>query len=279
MIIEYIGPFLDGIVDIFTQGGIITYIILFIGIYGLVISIRKIAYLRKISRVDTTEIFGVVTASMERGGAVEALKQINGFKNPISKIISETLKIGYKNKTEVEESMEQIFIVEVAKMTKGLSTIKTITELAPFLGLIGTVIGIWMTFKSLGVHPDSAAMAEGIYVALTTTIMGLLVAIILLPIYSYIQDLIDAEMDKIELATKMTNWGFAVVKVRVDSNVECALDALQEAEGVVNTRLISDPYANIKVSFKPSMLDKSISNIILEKCNVNAEITESKLKQ
>ena len=279
MIIEFIGPFIDSIVDIFSQGGIITYIILFIGIYGLIISIRKILYLRRISKVDTTEIFGVVTASMERGGAVEALKQINGFKNPISKIISETLKIGYKNKTEVEESMEQIFIVEVAKMTKGLSTIRTITELAPFLGLIGTVIGIWMTFKSLGVHPDSAAMAEGIYVALTTTIMGLLVAIVLLPIYSYIQDLIEAEMDKIELATKMTNWGFAVVKVRVDSNVECALEALQEAEGVVNTRLISDPYANIKVSIKPSMLDKSISNIILEKCNVNAEITESKLKQ
>ena len=279
MIIEFLTSFLDGIVDIFTQGGIITYIILFIGIYGLVISIRKIAYLRRISKVDTTEIFGVVTASMERGGAVEALKQINGFKNPISKIISETLKIGYKNKTEVEESMEQIFIVEVAKMTKGLSTIKTITELAPFLGLIGTVIGIWMTFKALGVHPDSAAMAEGIYTALTTTIMGLLVAIVLLPIYTYIQELIEAEMDKIELATKMTNWGFAVVKVRVDSNVECALEALQKAEGVVNTRLISDPYANIKVSFKPSMLDKSISNIILEKCNVNAEITESKLKQ
>jgi len=279
MIIEFITSFFDGIVDIFTQGGIITYIILFIGIYGLVISIRKIAYLRRISKVDTTEIFGVVTASMERGGAVEALKQINGFKNPISKIISETLKIGYKNKTEVEESMEQIFIVEVAKMTKGLSTIKTITELAPFLGLIGTVIGIWMTFKALGVHPDSAAMAEGIYTALTTTIMGLLVAIVLLPIYTYIQGLIEAEMDKIELATKMTNWGFAVVKVRVDSNVECALEALQKAEGVVNTRLISDPYANIKVSFKPSMLDKSISNIILEKCNVNAEITESKLKQ
>ena len=279
MVVEFFTSFLDNVVDIFSQGGIITYIILFIGIYGLVISIRKIAYLRRISKVDTTEIFGVVTASMERGGAVEALKQINSFKNPISKIISETLKIGYKNKTEVEESMEQIFIVEVAKMTKGLSTIKTITELAPFLGLIGTVIGIWMTFKSLGVNPDSAAMAEGIYVALTTTIMGLLVAIILLPIYTYIQGLIEAEMDKIELATKMTNWGFAVVKVRVDSNVECALEALQDAEGVVNTRLISDPYANIKVSFKPSMLDKSISNIILEKCNVNAEITESKLKQ
>lgn len=279
MIVEYLTQFFENIMEILTQGGIITYIILFIGIYGLLVSLRKIVYLKKISKVDTTEILGIVSASMERGGAVEALKQINSFKNPISKIISETLKIGYKNKTEVEESMEQIFIVEVSKMTKGLNSIKTIIELAPFLGLIGTVIGIWMTFKALGVNPNSAAMAEGIYIALTTTIVGLLVAIIMLPIHTYIQGLVENEMDKIELATKMTNWGYAVVKIRVEANVECALEALQEAEGVVNTRLISDPYANIKVSFKPSMLDKSISNIILEKCNVNAEIIESKLRQ
>ena len=279
MIVEYLTQFFENIMEILTQGGIITYIILFIGIYGLLVSLRKIVYLKKISKVDTTEILGIVSASMERGGAVEALKQINSFKNPISKIISETLKIGYKNKIEVEESMEQIFIVEVSKMTKGLNSIKTIIELAPFLGLIGTVIGIWMTFKALGVNPNSAAMAEGIYIALTTTIVGLLVAIIMLPIHTYIQGLVENEMDKIELATKMTNWGYAVVKIRVEANVECALEALQEAEGVVNTRLISDPYANIKISFKPSMLDKSISNIILEKCNVNAEIIESKLRQ
>lgn len=279
MIVEYLTQFFENIMEILTQGGIITYIILFIGIYGLLVSLRKIVYLKKISKVDTTEILGIVSASMERGGAVEALKQINSFKNPISKIISETLKIGYKNKIEVEESMEQIFIVEVSKMTKGLNSIKTIIELAPFLGLIGTVIGIWMTFKALGVNPNSAAMAEGIYIALTTTIVGLLVAIIMLPIHTYIQGLVENEMDKIELATKMTNWGYAVVKIRVEANVECALEALQEAEGVVNTRLISDHYANIKVSFKPSMLDKSISNIILEKCNVNAEIIESKLRQ
>ena len=279
MIVEYLTQFFENLMEIFTQGGIITYIILFIGVYGLIVALRKIVYLKKISKVDTTEILGIVSSSMERGGAVEALKQINSFKNPISKIISETLKIGYKNKTEVEESMEQIFIVEVSKMTKGLDSIKAIIELAPFLGLIGTVIGIWMTFKALGVNPNSAAMAEGIYVALTTTIAGLFVAIVLVPLNTYIQGLVENEMDKIELATKMTNWGYAVVKIRVEANVECALEALQEAEGVVNTRLISDPYANIKVSFKPSMLDKSISNIILEKCNVNAEIIESKLRQ
>lgn len=249
------------------------------GIYGLLTSFQKISYLRKIGNVDATEIMSIVSVAMERGGAIEALKEISPFKNPVSRIISEALKIGYKNKTEVEESMEQIFIVETSKMVKGLDVIKTITELAPFLGLIGTVFGIWMTFKSLGVNPSSTAMAEGIYVALITTIAGLCVAIVLLPLYTYIKSLIDKEMDKIELATKMTNWNYAVAKIRVSENLPCVIQSLQEAEGVVNVREINEPDANIQISFKPSMLEKSISNIILEMCNVGSEITESKLKQ
>ncbi|MDD5960425.1 MAG: MotA/TolQ/ExbB proton channel family protein [Methanobrevibacter wolinii] len=279
MIIEQFGTLMAGIVDFFKNGGIITYLITFIGIYGFLTALQKINYLRRIGDVDATEIMGIVSVAMERGGAIEALKEISPYKNPVSRIISEALKIGYKNKTEVEESMEQIFIVETSKMTKGLDMIKTITELAPFLGLIGTVFGIWMTFKALGVNPSSAAMAEGIYVALITTIAGLCVAIVLLPLYTYIKSLIDKEMDKIELATKMTNWNYAVAKIRVSENLPCVIKSLQEGEGIVNVREISEPNANIQISFKPSMLEKSISNIILEMCNVGSEIVESKLKQ
>ena len=279
MIVEYFWSFISGIIDIFTQGGIITYIILFVGIYGVIIAVRKIAYLRKISKIDATEIMGTVTASMEKGGAIEALKNISHYRNPVSKIISEALKIGYKNKVEVEESMEQIFIVEMGKMTNGLNTLKTIIELAPFIGLIGTVLGIWMTFKNLGIDPSAAAMAEGIYIALITTIIGLTVVIILLPLHTYIESLVEEEMDKIELATKMTNWSYGVIKIRVYEKMPCVIEALQEAEGIVNVREITDPYSNIQISFKPSMLEKSISNIILEKCDVKSEITESKLRQ
>ena len=86
-------------------------------------------------------------------------------------------------------------------------------------------------------------------------------------------------MDKIELATKMTNWSYGVIKIRVYEKMPCVIEALQEAEGIVNVREITDPYSNIQISFKPSMLEKSISNIILEKCDVKSEITESKLRQ
>ena len=279
MLIEALTGGINGIIEMFQDGGIITYIITFLGIWGVLISLQKVIYLRRISKVDATEIMGTVTVSMEKGGAIEALKNISHYKNPVSRIISEALKIGYKNKTEVEESMEQIFIVEVGKMTKNLSTLKTIIEIAPFLGLIGTVLGIWMTFKSLGVNVSSTTMAQGIYGALITTIAGLAVAIILIPINTYIKGLIDEEMDKIELATKMTNWSYAVVKIRVYEKMPCVIEALQEAEGIVSVREISEPYSSVQISFKPSMLEKSISNIILEKCDVKSEITESKLKQ
>ena len=279
---DIFGPIVGGfemIIEMLQSGGIISYLILLLGVYGIIISIRKILYLRKISRIDATEIMGTVTASMEKGGAIEALKNISHYRNPVSKIISEALKIGYKNKVEVEESMEQIFIVEMGKMTNGLNTLKTIIELAPFIGLIGTVLGIWMTFKNLGIDPSATAMAEGIYIALITTIIGLTVVIILLPLHTYIESLVEMEMDKIELATKMTNWSYGVIKIRVYEKMPCVIEALQEADGIVNVREITDPYSNIQISFKPSMLEKSISNIILEKCDVKSEITESKLRQ
>lgn len=281
MIVEFFTSAFNSILEIFQSGGVITYIIVLIGVYGLITSIQKIHYLRNISKSDTTEIMETVTVAMNRGGAIEALKSISQYKNPVSKIISEALKIGYKNKTEVEEGMEQVFIVELSKMTSGVNTLKTIIELAPFLGLIGTVIGIWMTFRSLGVSSDTVALAEGIYIALITTIVGLTTAITLLPLHTYIKSLIDTEMDKIELANKMTNWSYAVARIRVENNVPCALEALKEAEGIVNTRKVMDDInrSNIQISFKPSMLEKGINNIILEKCDVKSEITESKLRQ
>jgi len=77
----------------------------------------------------------------------------------------------------------------------------------------------------------------------------------------------------------MTNWNYAVMKIKVDGNLEAVMEALRESEGIVNVKPINEPEANMQVAFKPSMLEKSINNIILEKCNKSADIIESRLKQ
>lgn len=279
MINEFFAATFGTILEMFKSGGVITYIITIIGIYGVLASGEKILYLRKISKVSPPLIMRTVNEAMEKGGSLEALRSIAKYQNPISRIISEALKIGYRNRIEVEDAMERVFIVEMRRMTKGVSTIKMIIEIAPLFGLIGTVLGMWYTFKALGLDANPTAMAGGIYIALITTIAGLAVAIILFPLHSYISGKIEDEMDKIEIAMKMTNWKSAVMRIRVDEDPKEAVVALREAEGIVKVKEINEGNANILVGFKPSMLEKSIPNILLEKCNIKVEILESKLMQ
>ena len=279
MIYEFLTGSFATILEMFKSGGIITYVITIIGIYGFILAFEKILYLRKMSKISLPQIMSTVNDAMDRGGSLEALRSIGKFQNPISKIISEALKIGYRNNVEVEDAMERVFIVEMGRMVKGLNTLKTIIEIAPLLGLIGTVIGIWYTFKAMGVGGNPTAMAEGIYIALITTIAGLTVAIIILPLYSYINSKIEEEIDKIDIAKKMTNWRTAEMKIKVDSNVDKSVEALKESNGVIEVRKILDSEANIWISIHPNMLDRNISSIIREKSNTNAEIIESKLRQ
>ena len=278
MILEALMSITTNIALMFKQGGIMTYIIALIGIYGLIASLEKVYYLKKISKEDPNELLDMVDNTMETGGSIEAIKELSKYNSPSSKIISEGLKIGYRTQNEVEESMERVFIHEYSKITKRLDTLKTIIELSPFLGLVGTVVGIWFTFKSLGMGADAAGMAEGIYIALITTILGLAVVVILLPLYSYINMLIDKELDKIELSNKMTNWNYGTMHVQVDCCVEEAIIALQEADGIISVKPVENAPQNIILSFKPSMIEHSINTLLLEKCGARAEIIESKLK-
>ncbi|MEE1118247.1 MotA/TolQ/ExbB proton channel family protein [Methanosphaera sp.] len=266
-------------ITMFQSGGAIVYLLTIIGLYGLFLAIEKILYLRRASKVDLSEIMIIVNESMAHGGSLEALRAIGNFKTPISRIISEALKIGYRSKSEVEDNMEQVFIVEMGKMMKGLSTLQTIIEVSPLIGLIGTVIGMWYTFKDLGVNSDITLMSNGIYIAIITTIFGLAVAIILLPLYTHIKSMIEIQLDNIEIAKKMSNWRNAEMKVWIEKDIDEVIEALQESPGIIQVKQIKDEQANLKIYLKPNMLEKGIKTIIREKSDTQNRIVESKLKQ
>ncbi|MBE6494183.1 MAG: MotA/TolQ/ExbB proton channel family protein [Methanosphaera stadtmanae] len=270
---------LNTVISMFQSGGLITYILTIIGLYGLFIAIDKIRYLRQASSIDLSEIMIIVNESMAHGGSLEALRAIGNFKTPTARIISEALKIGYRSKSEVEDNMEQVFIVELSKMMKGLSTIETIIEIAPLIGLIGTVIGMWFTFRQLGVNSDITLMSNGIYISIITTIFGLAVAIILLPFYTYIKNLIETQLDNIEIAKKMSNWRYVEMKIWVETDKENVIKGLQEASGIITVKEIDNEQANLKIDIKPNMLEKGVKTIIRECSDTSSRIVESKLRQ
>ena len=270
---------LNTIISMFQSGGVIPYILTIIGLYGLFVAIDNIRYLRQASSIDLSELMIIVNESMAHGGSLEALRAIGNFKTPTARIISEALKIGYRSKSEVEDNMEQVFVVELSKMMKGLSTIETIIEIAPLIGLIGTVIGMWFTFRQLGVNSDITLMSNGIYISIITTIFGLAVAIILLPFYTYIKNLIETQLDNIEIAKKMSNWRYVEMKIWVESDKENVIKGLQEASGIITVKEIDNEQANLKIDIKPNMLEKGVKTIIRECSDTSSRIVESKLKQ
>jgi biopolymer transport protein ExbB len=76
---------------------------------------------------------------------------------------------------------------EVVRLERGLVVLEIVVGIAPLLGLVGTIHGLIKLFATLGTSglSDTAALAQGIAVALNTTLMGLLIAIPALVAWSY----------------------------------------------------------------------------------------------
>lgn len=106
-----------------------------------------------------------------------------------------------KNETAVYLSPADLEIVEnhvltmissqTKKLEKNLFILSTVVTLAPFLGLLGTVWGILITFSELhggAAAGSNAAVLGGLSMALTTTVMGLMIAIPALIAYNYLKN-------------------------------------------------------------------------------------------
>lgn len=153
------------------QGGLVGYIIIAVGIIGLLISIERIISL-------------TITGSKVRS----QLKSKSAKNNPLGRI----LKV-YKDNTNVdaetlEFKLDEAILKELPKLQRGMNILALLAAIAPLLGLLGTVTGIIETFQSITLFGtgDPRAMSDGISQALVTTVMGLVVAIPLLLLHSFI---------------------------------------------------------------------------------------------
>jgi len=103
-------------------------------------------------------------------------------------------EITYLSRDDVElidTHLHSVIVGEKTKLEKNLFILPLVSRLAPFLGLLGTVWGILVTFsemKSGGSFGSNSVMLGGLSTALVTTVMGLLIAIPSLIAYSYLRN-------------------------------------------------------------------------------------------
>ncbi|MBE1283399.1 MAG: MotA/TolQ/ExbB proton channel family protein [Rhodobacteraceae bacterium] len=100
-----------------------------------------------------------------------------------------------------EELSRQTAIIELATMSERMRALDMVVQAAPMLGLLGTVVGMIDAFSVLAVVEgavDPTLLASGIYVALTTTAVGLVVALFAFFIATWLEGRIDRERNMIE---------------------------------------------------------------------------------
>jgi biopolymer transport protein ExbB len=93
-----------------------------------------------------------------------------------------------RSKPEIKEMIEEQGRQEVPVLERNLTTLGTIASISPFLGLLGTVVGLLKVFEAIaqaGGVTNAAVLSEGIHNALITTVGGLCVAIPALVAYNY----------------------------------------------------------------------------------------------
>jgi biopolymer transport protein ExbB len=154
------------------QGGLVGYVIIALGIIGLLVALLRWLYL------------GAVGAKIRGQLKSEEVKD----NNPLGRI----LKVYQDNQTIDTETLElkldEAILREVPPLEKWQGSIKVIAAVAPLLGLLGTVTGMIATFQAITLFGtgDPKLMAGGISQALVTTVLGLVVAIPLVLLHSVV---------------------------------------------------------------------------------------------
>jgi biopolymer transport protein ExbB len=174
-------------------------IVLLALIFGLAISIERIIYL-SLATVNTKKILRNVEEALGSGGIDEAKEVVRGTRGPVASIFSEGLNRWDDGMSEVEKSIIAYGSVVTGRLESGVSWISLFIALAPMLGFMGTVIGMIQAFDDIAAAGDISPtiVADGIKVALLTTVFGLIVAIILQIFYNYIISKIESLVNDME---------------------------------------------------------------------------------
>lgn len=145
------------------SGGIVGYIIILVGILALLLALERI-----------------ITLSITRSKVKSQMKSSEAkSNNPLGRVLSVHKDNRAMDPDTLELKLAEAIIRERPRLERFLSLLKIIAVAAPLMGLLGTVIGMILTFQAITLFGtgDPKLMAGGISQALVTTVLGLLVAI------------------------------------------------------------------------------------------------------
>jgi biopolymer transport protein ExbB len=162
-------------------GGILIMSVLFIlSIIAVYIFIERWGAIKRANTMDTN-FMNNIKENVVNGRLDSAVALCQAENTPASRMIAKGISRIGKPLKDISTAIENTGKLEVSNLETNLPFLATIAGAAPMIGFLGTVIGMILAFHEMaaaGGQIDIEMLAEGIYIAMTTTVAGLAVGII-----------------------------------------------------------------------------------------------------
>ena len=168
-----------GFGELFMAGGWLMWPLLVLGGVVIFIFVERFIAIRKASKIDSNFMNRLRDLICE--GKIEAaLRLCKKTDSPIARMMEKGISRIGRPMGDIQTSIENVANLEVSRLENGLPILATIASGAPMLGFLGTVLGMVKAFMSMsqaGGVVDMSVLAGGMYVAMITTVAGLIVGI------------------------------------------------------------------------------------------------------
>ena len=185
----------------FAKGIVVVMAIM--SIYSLTIMVSKWWNLRKAQK-ETIKFAPEFSQFLEEDNLTEAIKLAEGYKKShVALVLGGALSeikplildgsVTVADINSAERAVEREMLMTIVQLKRGLGVLATVGATAPFVGLLGTTMGIVNAFTGMAASGSGglSAISAGVAEALITTAFGLLVAIPAVWAYNYFQTKID----------------------------------------------------------------------------------------
>lgn len=170
--------------SLLTSGGIGGQLIMLsLGIMFVVtlyLYIERIFAINAATKIDSNFMSNIKMNIMS--GKIDAAKMLCAQTNsPVARLIEKGISRIGKPLEDINTAIENAGRLELYKLEKNVSILATLSGAGPMVGFLGTVVGMILAFHKMasgGGQIEVGALAEGIYTAMTTTVVGLIVGII-----------------------------------------------------------------------------------------------------
>jgi len=180
-------------IEFLSKGGVLVGPILFCSVIALAIFLERLIRLGRL-RIRGYGFVERIARHVKNGEDHQAYEMASGSDTPMGRILAQAMEVKDQDRETLETVIVHSTDGEVRELSRYLQALATIGNIAPLLGLLGTVLGMikaFMVIQEMGGKVNAAVLAGGIWEAMLTTALGLSVALPTMVAHSYLVSRVD----------------------------------------------------------------------------------------